>query len=265
MYLKYWELKKHPFENVPAGGLFFRSPQHEEARIRLSYVAEHRKGAAMITGEVGSGKTTVARAFSDHLSAKSYETAMIVNPAMEALDLIRSILIQLGENGEEESKAVLLNRLQKKLETNADRGISTVLIIDEVQVIDSSATFEELRMLLNMQNADQFLITLILLGQTTLKEKIAAFPPLKERISVRYHLPPLDYQNTWDYISFRLGSAGAERNIFTKEAVAPLYEYSGGIPLRINNICDRSLLMGMMGKTSEISADTVKSAAGDLR
>ncbi len=265
MYLDYWELQRPPFANVPDSGVFFESPQHEEALFRLLYAVQQKKGVAMLTGEVGAGKTTVSRAFINRVTNDNYEVQTITNPALEAIDLVRAILLKLGEDAESDSKSILLSRLQSRLDQNAEQGLSTVLIIDEAHVIDKKATFEELRMLLNMQSEKQLLVTLVLLGQPPLLNKIAALPPLNERIGIKYHLEPLNFHNTLRYMAYRLKSAGAGRGIFTKESVKLIYEYSNGIPLRINNICDRGLLVGLMRKARGINSSIIAEAIEDLK
>lgn len=265
MYLDYWGLKVSPFGTPPNRNLFYRSPQHEEALIRLLYAVENRQGAAMMTGEVGAGKTTVTRALIKSLDEEKFEVKVLFNPALNPLDLIRAILLLFGEETDSNSKTVLLSRLQDRLIRNAREGLSTVLAIDEAHVIKDQATLDELRMLLNMQLEDQFLVTLILLGQPPLLKNISALQPLKERISIKYHLDPLDLQNIIRYILFRLKSAGATRAIFTKQSIYPLYEYTKGIPLRVNNICDRSLLIGLMKKARLIDSKIVNDAIKDLK
>lgn len=265
MYLDYWELQRTPFGNVPDSRLFFESPQHEEALFRLLYAVQQKKGVAMLTGEVGSGKTTVGRAFISRVTNENYDVQTITNPALNAVDLIRAILLKLGENAESDSKSILLARLQDRLNQNSEQGLNTVLIVDEAHVIEEKATFEELRMLLNMQSENQLLITLIMLGQSPLLNKIAALPPLNERIGIKYNLEPLNLVNTMRYLSFRLRSAGAKRGIFTKKSVGSIYENSNGIPLKINNICDRSLLIGMMGKARIVNSGIIEEAVEDLK
>jgi len=214
---------------------------------------------------VGSGKTTVARALMNHLPKNKFEMQMIVNPALSPTDMLRAILLKFGESAESDSKTILLDRLQTRFAQSAKKGVSSVLIIDEVHVINDLSTFEELRMLLNMQSDDEFLITLILLGQPLLLKKIGELQPLKERISIKYHLEPLDSENTWEYIAFRLKKSGAVDNMFTEDAVRLIYEASEGIPLRINNLCDRSLLIGLMSGVMEIDVGIVNEAIEDLR
>ena len=265
MYLDYWGLDKPPFLNVPHRFLLYQSPQHEEAINRLLYVVEHRKGVAMITGEVGSGKTTATHALQSRLPVDRFQVYIISNPAMDPLDLLKAILIQLGVKSDSDSKSCILNLLQEQLVENATRGITTVLVIDEAHVIKQQETLDELRMLLNMQMEDEFLVTLILLGQPPLLKKINDLQPLRERISLKFHLDPLDLGNTARYVLYRLKEAGARRGIFTKKAIQPIFSYSGGLPLRINNVCDRSLLMGLMRRAKAITPKIVNEAIEDLR
>ena len=264
MYLEHWELQKTPFGNVPARSAFYRSPQHEEALRRLQYVIENRKGVAMLTGEVGCGKTTVIRALSDFLDKDKYQFQIISNPALQPTDLIKAILLKLGGKAENGSKSDLLDRLHKHLYQNAEEGISTVLAIDEAHVIGNQATLDELRMLLNVQSDDEFLITLILLGQPPLLKNISELQPLKERISIKFNLEPLDIQNTLNYIVHRLKWAGATRGIFSREAIQVIYEFAEGLPLRINNLGDRCLLLGLMRQARMVDSKIVHDAIEDM-
>ena len=265
MYLEYWGFEKPPFSNVPTQNLFYRSPQHEEALSRILYVVEHRKGVAMLTGEVGCGKTTVAKALTDYLKSDKFSFHLLSNPALGPLDLIKAILLTLGIRSENGNKPVLLNQLTERLIQNAREGVNTILAIDEAHVIQDEATLDELRMLLNLQANDEFLITLILLGQPPLLKRIRELQPLKERISVKFNLGPLDVQDTARYILHRLKSVGATRGVFTAESIKPLFAYSAGIPLRINNICDRCLLIGFMQGASVIDTNIVADAIEDLK
>jgi type II secretory pathway predicted ATPase ExeA len=265
VYLKYWRLTEPPFENVPDRQVFFRSSQHEEALSRMMYAVENRKGVAMLTGEVGSGKTTIGRVLNDALPEERYQVRTITNPALSPLDLLRSILFQLGIRSASDSKFILLTQLYERLAENEQKGVRTILIIDEAHLIQHRASLEELRMLLNMQSEHQFLITLIILGQPPLLENIETMHPLKERISIKYHLQPLDLKDSVRYILFRLKNAGADRGIFTRESIFPLYDYSRGVPLRINNLSDRCLLIGMMRKATGVDTRIVNEAIADLQ
>jgi len=227
-------------------------------------VIEHRKGVAMLTGEVGCGKTTVIRALEDHLDQNQYQFKMISNPALQPTDLIKAILLKLGGHADNGSKTDLLDRLHQHLYQNAAKKVNTVLAIDEAHVIGNQATLDELRMLLNIQSDDEFLITLILLGQPPLLKNISELQPLKERISIRFNLEPLDLKNTVNYIVHRLKWAGARRGIFSREAIQKLYEHSAGLPLRINNLCDRCLLIGLMRRARIVDSGIVHDAIEDM-
>jgi general secretion pathway protein A len=264
VYLEYWKLHQTPFANVPSRNTFFCSPQHEEALRRLLYVIEHRKGVAMLTAEVGCGKTTVTKALIDYLNKEQVQFAMISNPALQPEELLKAILLKLGGKAENGSKTLILDQLQKILVANEAAGRSTVLAIDEAHVISNRETLDEIRMLLNFQTDNEFLLTLILLGQPPLLRTISELKPLKERISVKYNLQPLDLKNTLRYLLFRLKNAGATRGIFTRQAVKLLYGASGGIPLRINNLCDRCLLIGVMHKASMVDSQVMQAAIEDL-
>jgi general secretion pathway protein A len=264
MYTGYWGLDEPPFGNVPNRELFFPSPQHEEALIRLLYAVEQNKGVAMLTGEVGSGKTTISRVLIDRLPEDRFEVRAIVNPSLNSIELIRAILFAFGISQEGDSKALLLDTLKTKLVANADAGRNTVLIIDEAHLIKDKSSLEELRMLLNLQSDSQFLLTMVVMGQPPLMGNIQTLKPLNERIAIRFDLGSLTLQDTMRYILYRLKNAGASRGFFTKESIRPIFAYSMGIPLRINNLCERCLLIGAMRKARVIDTKIVKMAIEDL-
>jgi type II secretory pathway predicted ATPase ExeA len=264
MYLDYWGFQEPPFVNVPSHEVFFESPQHQEAINRLLYVINYRKGVAMLTGEVGCGKTTVVRNVTSYLPAGKYEVRMISNPAVSAVDLIRGILIQFGIPVKTNSKSLLLEELRKKLESYSLRNGGAVLIVDEAHAINSKSTLDELRMLLNLQADNRFLLTLIMVGQPLLLKKVEVLQALKERISMKYSLSPLNQENMEKYIQYRTSHAGSGTSVFTEEALPLIFQYSNGIPLRINNLCDRCFLIGMMHKAKQVDAEIVRQAVADL-
>jgi len=265
MYKEYWGLKEYPFENLPNPGYLYKSPIHEEALTRLFYAIENRKGAAMLTGEIGCGKTTISRLLVQRLVKRNYQLALIENPCLPADDFFKEILYQFGLKTTAQSKSEMIHQLNDFLYQNLKDGKNTVIIVDEAQLINSSETFEELRLLLNFQMNDCFLLTLILIGQPELQEKMENMPQLDQRIAIRYHLKPLDMQEMVKFIFFRLKKAGARRNMFTNDAFRRIYEHSTGIPRKINNICDLSLLIGCGESVKFISTMIVdKSANGSF-
>ena len=265
MYKDYWGLTEYPFENLPNPAYLYKSPIHEEALTRLIYAIENRKGAALLTGEIGCGKTTISRLLVQRLGQRNYQLALIENPCLPADDFLKEIMYQFGLKTPSQSKSEMIHQLNDYLYQNLKEGKNTVIIVDEAQLINSSEIFEELRLLLNFQLNDRFLLTLVLIGQPELKQKIENMPQLDQRIAIRYHLRPLDIQEMVKFIFFRLKKAGAKRNMFTNDAFRRIYEHSSGIPRKINNICDLSLLLGCGESVKFINTAIVdKSANGSF-
>ncbi len=265
MYEKYWGLNTLPFENVPDPRFFYRSSQHEEALMRLIYATKSQKGAAMLTGEIGCGKTTLSRVFIQELSSDEYEIGLIANPCLPPIDFLKEILFQLGIEKSVDDKAGMLHALNDKMLENLNKGKKTIVVIDEAQAIESDTTLEDLRLLLNFQLNEEFLVTLILIGQPELREKVVNIKQLDSRISIRYHLQHLDLNDTIKFIIFRLKVAGLKKNIITKEAIEKIYSYTGGVPREINNICDLALLDGFSTKVELIDSKIIQKLIDDTK
>lgn len=264
-YEAYWGLKLAPFENVPDPRFYFPSPKHEEGLHRLLYGVEARKGAVLLTGEIGCGKTTLSRQFIQHLAQDRYDTALIANPTIDAHEFIGEVLYQLGMNATG-TKLDRLHQLNEHLMANLKQGKDTVIIVDEAQAIKADDVFEELRLMLNFQLNDRFLLTLILLGQPELNARINAIQQLAQRIAIRFHLPAFDLQESTRYIAFRLQTAGADkRPIFSTEAVDVIFRNSGGIPRNINTLADLSLLSGFLERKAQIDGAVVTRVAADFQ
>lgn len=265
-YEPYWGLKVSPFENVPDPKFYFPSPKHEEGLHRLLYGIQARKGAVLLTGEIGCGKTTLSRKLIQHLAQDRYDTALIANPSIDAQEFLGEVLYQLGVETQA-TKLERLHRLNEYLVDNLRQGKDTIIIVDEAQAIRDDTVFEELRLLLNFQLNDRFLLTLILLGQPELNERLDAIPQFAQRVAVRFHLPAFDLLETTRYIEFRIKTAGGEggRPIFSTEAVELLYKHSGGIPRNINTLADLALLTGCLERKVQIDAQVVMRVAADFR
>jgi len=265
MYELYWGLKEKPFENTPDPRFLYFSDEHREAISRLTYAIEQRKGAALLTGGYGCGKTVISRVIFGKLTPDKYESALVTNPLLSPIDLLREICFQLNVKIELESpKTELLKKLNECFYENMNAKKDTVIIIDEAQAINDLSAFEELRLLLNFQLNDRFLLTLILIGQPELKEKIGQLKQFKQRLAIQYHLTPLNEQETTQYILHRLKVAEAQSEIFVPEAIQTVWKRSGGIPRVINNICDLSLLMGFSNKVHKIDEALIQIVANDL-
>ncbi len=261
MYKDYWGLKELPFENVPDPRFFYPSAEHQEALLRLFYAVNSRKGAAMLTGEVGCGKTILSRTLIQDLPPDRYEVGVVANPSLPPIDFLREILYQLGVDEPADSKLDLLHTLNDLVVKNLNANKDTVIIVDEAQAMEDPETLEELRLLLNFQLNERFLMTMLLIGQPELRERIARIKQLEQRISIKFHLGPLKLEETHSYIQSRLEKAGLKRKIFKEDAINAVYRATGGIPREINNTCDVCLLLGFGSQTEEIDADIVQKAS----
>ena len=263
MYLEYWGLKTFPFENVPDPDFMYYSSEHEEALARLLYVVKENKGIVLLTGEIGSGKTMLSRVLMQRLSETKFDIGLMTNPTLAPLDFLREILHNLGLNPAGNSpKSHLLKLLNEKMLENLRDDMVTLLILDEAQLI-SKATFEEIRLLMNFQLNDRFMLTIILLGQPELRGVIKEIKQLDQRIAIRYHLNPFNLDETAKYIDLRLKKAGSVNSIIDRQAMDEIYGYSRGIPRLINNICDMSLMVGFISKTRIVDSGVVREAIRD--
>jgi general secretion pathway protein A len=262
MYLEYWGFEEFPFENVPDPEFFYMSKSHEEALTRLVYAAEMRKGGAMLSGEVGCGKTTLSKVYINELAEDKYDIAVMINPKLEAKEFLREVLYQFNINNVPDSKVECLRALNNKMLENLKTNRDTLLIVDEAQLLTES-TFEEIRLLLNFQLNSRFLLTIILLGQPELRDKIKSIEQLNQRIAIKYHLTPFNLEDTFQYIAFRQKRAGRKRKVFREDAIEKIFEHTDGVPRRINNLCDLSLLTGFANGDNIITPKVVENIIKD--
>jgi general secretion pathway protein A len=241
MYLEYWKLKEKPFENVPDPRFFFPSDNHRDSLQKLLYAIRSEKGCAMLSGDYGCGKTVLVRTAVNELDKSGYETALINYPIFDRESFLKEILRQFGREPEKTDPINVFRQLSEHFYENVSQGKKNLLIIDEAQLIDDPNVYEELRLVLNIQLEDRFLINILLVGQPELREKVMLYPQLDQRIPVKCHLRRFDQDNTAAYLQHRLKVAGAESEIFTEEARYLIYRISNGVPRRINNVADLSL------------------------
>ncbi|MFQ5706382.1 MAG: ExeA family protein [bacterium] len=244
MYEAFWGLHRKPFLNVPDPKFFYHSSMHDEAYTRLIYSLKENKGAAMLSGDYGCGKTMLIRLLIAEVAKLNYEIAFINNPRWNHTDLWQEILYEFGDDEISLDGKNASRELGNLLYHNFEQGKSNVVVVDEAQLIKDESIYEELRLLLNFQLEDQFLVNLFLVGQPELRERIMAIPQLEQRIAVKYHLFPFNLQDTNRYVEHRLRVAGLERSPFTPEAIQEIYKLTVGCPRRINNLCDLCLLTG---------------------
>ncbi|HDN84797.1 MAG TPA: AAA family ATPase [Candidatus Aerophobetes bacterium] len=271
MYEQYWNLREKPFQNTPDPRFLYLSSQHEDALMKLTYVVAQNLGAGLLTGVFGCGKTLLAKVILKDLGQQKFCTAYISNPLVgEPSELIRAIVRALSPQQLPEKKTELLidpllEKLHNILVDNIREGKENIVIIDEAHTINDTRIFEQLRLILNFQTEEKFLLTLLILGQPELKSKIEAIKPLAQRIPIRCHLEPLSEEEVAGYIEHRINvasqgeSSSGLRPTFDKEATKIVYNYSGGIPRRINTLCDLVLLSGFAKKIEKIDAKFVES------
>ncbi|MBC8457845.1 MAG: AAA family ATPase [Deltaproteobacteria bacterium] len=268
MYTSFFGFKENPFKLTPDPRYLFLSRFHREALDHLLYGVNERKGFIVITGGIGTGKTTLCRAFLSHLNS-STKSALIFNSFISDIELLKTINQEFGIEMDPPpaSKKDYIDALNHFLLSTFSNGGNAILLIDEAQNL-SYTVLEQIRMLSNLETENEKLIQIVLVGQHELKELLAA-PTLKqldERITVRYDLRPLDRKDIQGYVEHRLGIAGGRENLrFTSGSFAKIYAYSQGNPRRINAICDRTLLIAYAKNKSTISKGTVTEAVHDLR
>ncbi|MBF0483492.1 MAG: AAA family ATPase [Candidatus Omnitrophica bacterium] len=249
MYTEYFHLTEKPFDLTPDPRYVYYSKAHEEALLRLFYTVIDNKGAMLLTGLYGCGKTVISRVFLNELTGSKYEIALITNPRLNSNELLSEIIYQLSnELHPNKTKGELLRIFNDILISNLNMNKETLIVIDEAQSIEDLGTFEELRLLLNYQQNDRFLLSLILIGQTELRRRLKQLPQLRQRLLIEYHLDPLDENDTNSYIEHRLAIAGSKKSLFSENAKKIIYQYSKGIPRVINGICDMALLEGFIQK-----------------
>jgi len=250
VYLEFYGLTLPPFDITPNPRFLFLTDKHREALNHLLYGIRERKGFVQLTGEVGAGKTTLCRAMLEQLDGH-FSTALILNPVMSADELMKAIAIEFGLDvkGRDrlETVATINNFLLKQVGQRKD----SVLIIDEAQDL-TDELLEQVRLLSNLETDDRKLLQIVLLGQPELRDRLnnPRLRQLRQRITVRYHLPPLNRFEVSRYIQHRLEVSGAKgAPYFTRPALWRVHNYSGGIPRLVNAVCDKALLAGYVQQT----------------
>lgn len=242
MYTEYWKLRCLPFENAPDPRFFYESRGHREAATRLLFCIQTKKAIALITGDYGSGKSVLCQTMIKRLSPNDFKIALITNPRMEAIDLTREMAYQIGESIQSQSKYDVLHAFNNLLDRHHAAGRHCVAIIDEAQLVGSANILEELRLLLNHQAEGQYLLSLILVGQTELNDMLRPIPQMNQRIALKFHIPHLSPDEIPLYIKHRFETAGGDFSVFGPGTVGEIEKLSKGNPREINALCDTALL-----------------------
>jgi len=266
MYRKFFGLEEDPFNLTPDTRFLYLSRKHREALANLIYGIQERKGFITLTGEIGSGKTTLCRALVNELDPQTTKVALIFNSYLNEIELLQTINEDFGIAAESNSKRDLIKGLNQFLLDENAAGHNVVLIIDEAQNL-TVPVLEQIRMLSNLETETEKLIQIVLMAQPELLSILAQpeLEQLNQRIAVRYHIFPLDEDDLVYYIRHRLFVAKAQIDIeFTPDALKLIYQFSGGIPRKINVLCDRCLLDAYTKVTYAIDGGIVKEAISEI-
>ena len=265
MYLSLYGLKEKPFQINTDPRFLWLGEKHREALATLKYGILHSDGYVLVTGDVGTGKTTLANALIDSLSHQTVY-ARVADPGVEILDFFRFIAYAYGIDKDFDGKGSFVEQFNSFLRNSFSEGKKVVLIIDEAQRL-SPELLEELRHLSNIEENGTRILHLVFVGQNELNDILLedANRALRQRIAVNYDIDPLTEDETRDYISHRLRVAGSEKNIFSSDAIHEIFLFADGIPRLINIICDLALLSGYLEETETIEAQIIKECAEQLR
>jgi general secretion pathway protein A len=269
MYKRLYGLIRNPFELSPDPNFYFPTRSHNEAFATLHYCVLRRRGFVVVSGEVGTGKTLVLRCLLDSLSANKVATAFVFNPQLSPIDFISYVLADLHVPFRDRSKGDMLAALNEFLLLRSRRGTTTVLVVDEAQLL-SWELLEEIRLLTNLETSQFKLLQIVLVGQTELDRKIDSeqLRQLKQRIAMRYRLEPLGLEDMRLYIYHRLHLAGANpqgSRVFSDAAIEAIFRCSRGIPRLVNTLCENSLIAGYGRQLRQITPEIVQECAIDLR
>jgi general secretion pathway protein A len=267
MYNDYYSFAKKPFNITPNPEFLFLSDNHKEVFAHLLFGIRNHSGFIEVTGEVGTGKTTVLRTLLNQLDNEDHRLAFVFNPALSALELLQTINREFGIRADSSSRSELQTALNQFLLQENRAGRTVVLVIDEAQNLQAEV-LEEIRLLSNLETETDKLVQIILVGQPELAATLARpeLRQLSQRITVRYHLRPMLATDTADYINHRLRVAGYHgTELFDARAVKAIYRYSRGFPRLINVLCDRALLVGYTQDRRRITPGLIRQAVRELQ
>jgi general secretion pathway protein A len=269
MYQRFYGLTRSPFELSPDPDFFFPTRHHTEAFAILNYCVFRRKGFVAVSGEVGTGKTLMLRCLLDALNNNNIASAFVYNPQLSVPEFLAYVLTDLRVPLGNGTKGGMLSALNEFLLLRSRRGTTTVLVVDEAQLL-TWELMEEIRLLTNLETSQYKLLQIALVGQPELDRKIDSdeLRQLKQRIAMRCRLEPLGLQDLRGYIHRRLQVAGANcrgTKIFSDQAIEGIYHFSRGIPRVVNTLCENSLISGYGRQAKQITLEIVQESAMDLR
>ncbi|MFH1874681.1 MAG: AAA family ATPase [Pseudomonadota bacterium] len=266
-HLNYYSLKEEPFTVMPLTNFYYHNDQHDQAFLRLSRAVENMKGLAVLVGDVGTGKTLLARRLLEELPEEEYEVSLLVilHSDVDSDWLIKRIARQFGVENLAGTKVEVLQRLFDRLVQISEQGKRAVILIDEAQMLRKQELLEEIRGLLNLELPNQKLLSFVLFGMLELDETLKLEQALQHRLAVRCQLKNFSPEVVSDYIRFRLFHAGCDNQVFSPEALQKIHAYTKGNPRVINVVCDNALFEGFIRKAEiPIPSSVIEDVAADL-
>ena len=266
MYEAFYGLTEKPFNLTPDPRFLYLSDKHKEAFAHLMFGIKNRCGFVMVSGEIGTGKTTICRSLLNQLD-DDIDVAVILNPCLSPEELLRKVNEDFGIDTKADTVKGLIDELNAYLLERSAQGKNCVLLIDEAQNLPPSI-LEQVRLLSNIETETQKLLQIVLVGQPELAQhlELPELRQLNQRITARYHLDPLSFDETLQYIAFRLRQAGGRKKVhFTRPAVRAIFKHSGGTPRVINAVCDRAMLIGFTREVRDISTAIVRQAIREVQ
>lgn len=265
MYESYWQLDRRPFENTDDPRFYYPGESHQGTLLKLRYVVENHRGGAVLAGAAGTGKTLLTRVLTRQLPETCGPVAHIVFPQMPAAELLTYLADELGAPvTDHRTIDQTVRRIETFLADNTAAGKHAVVVIDEAHLLDDAATLEALRLLLNFQFDSRPGMTLLLTGQPKLLPIIDRMPGLEERLALKCLLRPFTLEETVSYVSHRLQTAGARRQLFDSAAMETLYMLTHGLARRVNRLCDLALLIGFAEERQTITTEQLEAVAQEL-
>jgi general secretion pathway protein A len=269
MYKAFYQLERNPFEITPDPAFLFPTKRHNEALAALYYGVRRHKGFVVLTGEVGTGKTLLLRCLLQSFrQSEDVKYAYVFNGRLSPVEFLQYIAGDLGLPAAGKNKSELLLQLADYVVERGRKKLTTVLVVDEAHHL-STDILEEIRLLTNLETADEKLLQILLVGQPELDEKLDSYDlrQLKQRIALRSHLASLDLNETAGYIRRRLELAGSPNpvNLFPQETVVAIHRYSRGTPRLINTICENALVVAYARQAASVTPDVIDGIAADFR
>ncbi len=269
MYESYWNLKRRPFEDQADAELYYRGQSHQSALLKLRYIVESGKGAGVLVGGCGVGKSLACDILQQELPERYQPCVRMIFPQMTPVEFLTDLTIRLGADEDfvlraESSLDRVVRLLERQLQLLSERERHPIIVIDEAHLIEDRTLFNTLLSLLNVRTARNLEFSLFLVGDPVLLAQLQRSSQLDERFSIRSLIQPLTEEETAGYIQHRMTAAGASQNIFEPSALASLFALSGGIARRINRLCDLALLVGYADGLRSLAADEVESVATEL-